>query len=108
MLLECSFITDAVQQAFLLIVVHSTDCVMDCSGPMHWADITWTLRINDEYKIVAAPLNYDTPSVVYVVSEADKAGTLNASMAAELGVEKQRDFGRLKSGNTRQSVICRL
>lgn len=68
------------------------------------SEAKWTLKINEQFKVVAIPLKSKIPSVAYFIQEADRAGSLDVERAKQLGVLDSKMYGRLKEGGF--LVIC--
>lgn len=50
------------------------------------AQLSWTIRCDDDYMVTAIPLLNTTPTWGFIVREADRAGRLNVEACEELGV----------------------
>lgn len=62
------------------------------------SEVAWTLRINDQFKVVVIPLKSSIPSVAYYVQEADRAGKLCVERAQQLGLDSSKVYTKLKEG----------
>lgn len=72
---------------------------------MAMSEITWTLRMNEQFKIVVIPLKSSIPSIAYYVEEADRAGKLYVERALQLGISNTKSYSKLKQGTCNASVI---
>lgn len=73
------------------------------AGKIPVTEMTWTVRVDHEYTIQAAPLIGKVPILGYVLAEADRSGRLYPEVAAALGVTHRDSYAALKEG---RSVIA--
>ncbi|GAB4824088.1 hypothetical protein N2152v2_011134 [Parachlorella kessleri] len=62
------------------------------------SSMVWTIRVDHEFFVKAAPLRHRQPAFGYFIREADRAGRLDPEAAVALGVRPGEDFSRLKEG----------
>ena len=70
------------------------------AGTVPVTDMTWTVQLDGEYIIKAAPLKSKVPSLGYLVAEADRSGRLFPDIAIALGVTNRDLFTDLKEGRS--------
>ena len=73
------------------------------AGKIPVTEMTWTVRIDHEYTVQAAPLKSKVPTLGYLLAEASRSGRLYPEVAMALGVSKRESFADLKEG---KSVIA--
>ncbi len=70
------------------------------AGKIPVTEMTWTVRIDGEYTIKAAPLKSKVPTLGYLIAEANRSGRLYPDVAAALGVTNRDCFTDLKEGRS--------
>lgn len=69
------------------------------TGRIPVSEMTWTVRVDGEWLVKAAPLRAKAPALGYVVQESDRAGRLYPEVAAALGVSDKEAYTILKEGS---------
>jgi ribonuclease Z len=73
------------------------------AGKIPVTEMTWTVRVDHEYTVKAAPLKSKVPTLGYLLAEANRSGRLYPGVATALGVTNRDLFTDLKEG---RSVIA--
>ena len=73
------------------------------AGKIPVTEMTWTVRVDQEYTVQAAPLKGRVPTLGYVVAEANRSGRLYPEVAMALGVTNRDLYTDLKEGRTVKS-----
>lgn len=69
-------------------------------------EVCWTMMISQEFLITAYELDAATSCFGYRVTEAIRAGSMNAKKVRSYGIRKGEDFAVLKNGKEALLDIC--